>query len=179
MSTFIEETISSEMIYHGRILNLRKDQVKVIGGKTSDREIIEHSGGVTIIGITDEGKVPLVKQFRKPAEKVVMELPAGKLEKGEDPLKGAIREFKEETGYTAGKIRLLTSFYCAIGYSTEIIYLYLAQELSAGNTDFDETEAIDNVEYDLGELKRMVMAGEIEDGKTIAGVMMADAALNL
>ncbi len=172
MATFEEKTVSTERIFEGRVINLRKDIVTVIGGRTAEREIIEHNGGVTIVGVTKEGKIPLVKQYRKPAEKVILELPAGKLEKGEDPLEGAKREFQEETGYIAEKIRPLTSFYCAIGYSNEVIHVYLAENLTKAATNFDEDEAIENVEYTVEELKAMVMDGTINDGKTIVGIMM-------
>jgi ADP-ribose pyrophosphatase len=170
-----EKTISSERIYEGRILNLRKDLVQVKDGKTSYREIVEHNGGVALAAITPEGKMVLVKQYRKAAEKAVLEVPAGKIEKGEDHRLTAERELKEETGYTAGKISFITSFYSSIGYSTEVIYLYLATELTPGETEFDENEAIDILEYDLAALKNMVLHNEIEDAKTIAAILLAES----
>jgi len=173
--THTEKTISSERIYEGAILNLRKDLVTVIGDKTSYREIVEHRGGVTLAAITDDKKMVLVRQFRKAAEKVVLEAPAGKMEEGEDPKLTAIRELKEETGYTAANLEHITSFYSSIGYSEEVIHLYYATGLVPGETNFDDNEALDIVEYDIAELKRMVLAGEIEDGKTIAAIMIAAA----
>jgi ADP-ribose pyrophosphatase len=170
---FEEKTLSSERIYEGAILNLRRDTVAVKDGRTSHREIVEHNGGVVIIGITDEGKIPLVKQYRKAAEKAVLEMPAGKLEKGEDPQEAARRELKEETGYTAGKIRKLTAGYSSIGYSTEILHTYLATELTPGETDFDENEAIDIYEVSVEKLYEMAMNGELEDIKTIAAALLA------
>lgn len=170
-----EKTISSERIYEGTILNLRKDKVEVKDGKTSYREIVEHNGGVALAAITSEGKMVLVKQFRKAAEKAVLEVPAGKIEKGEDHRLTASRELKEETGYTAGKIEFITSFYSSIGYSTEVIYLYLATDLSPGETEFDENEAIDIMEYELAELKRMIFSNEIEDAKTIAAILLVES----
>lgn len=174
---FEETTISSEMIYEGRILNLRKDKVHVKDDKTSYREIIEHNGGVALAAVTPEGKMVMVRQFRKAAEKAVLEVPAGKIEKNEDHKLTAERELKEETGYTAGKIEYMTSFYSSIGYSTEVIYLYFATDLTPGETEFDESEAIEIIEYDLPELKHMVFSGEIEDAKTIAAILMAEAYL--
>ncbi|MGI6733912.1 MAG: NUDIX domain-containing protein [Anaerovoracaceae bacterium] len=173
--TFEEKTLSSERIYEGAILNLRKDKVVVTGGNTSYREIVEHRGGVALAAVTDDKKMVLVRQFRKAAEKVVLEVPAGKIEsnEGEDPLLTAIRELKEETGYTASNIEHITSFYTSIGYSEEVIHLYYATGLTPGETDFDDNEALDIVEYEIAELKRMVLAGEIEDAKTIAAILIA------
>lgn len=171
--TFEEKTISSEMIYEGAILNLRKDKVTIVNGSTSYREIIEHSGGVAIAAITDDNKMVLVRQFRKAAEKVVLEVPAGKIEPGEDPRLTAWRELKEETGYRADKLEFITSFYSSIGYSQEQIHLYYATGLRPGQTDFDESEALDILEYPISQLKQMALGGEIEDAKTIAAIFIA------
>jgi len=170
---FEEKTISSERIYEGSILNLRKDEVYVQGNKTSHREIVEHSGGVTIAAVTQDGKMVMVKQFRKAAEKVILEAPAGKRDKGEEPIQTAKRELREETGYTAEHIELLTKFYASVGYSEEIIYIYLCTGLTPGETDFDDNEAIDVIEYDIDVLYDMVQSGEIEDSKTIIAILMA------
>lgn len=173
-----EKTLSSEMIYKGAILNLRKDRVTVIGEKESYREIVEHNGGVAIAAITEDGKILLVNQFRKAAEQVVLEVPAGKIEKGEpEPLTTAKRELKEETGYTATNWRWLSSFYSSIGYSTEKIHLYLATDLTPGETEFDDNEAIELVELDLEEAKDQVLAGKIMDAKTITAILLAESGL--
>ncbi|MBR0596863.1 NUDIX domain-containing protein [Sinanaerobacter chloroacetimidivorans] len=172
---FEEKTISSERIYEGRILNVRRDKVTVKDNQTSYREIIEHNGGVALAAVTDDGKMVMVKQFRKAAEKAVLEVPAGKIEAGEDHRLTAERELKEETGYSAREIRFLTSFYSSIGYSTEVIYLYLASGLTPGETDFDDNESIDILEYDRSELKQMVLSGEIEDAKTIAAILLVES----
>ena len=172
---FEEKTISSERIYEGKILNLRKDKVHVKDNKTSYREIVEHNGGVALAAITPEGRMVMVKQFRKAAEKAILEVPAGKIEKGEDHALTAERELKEETGYSAGKIEFITSFYSSIGYSTEVIYLYLATDLTPGETDFDDNESIEILEYDLPELKKMIFSNEIEDAKTIAAILLVES----
>ncbi|QIB68865.1 NUDIX hydrolase [Aminipila butyrica] len=177
--TFEEKTISSEMIYQGAILNLRRDKVQVIGGGTSHREIVEHNGGVAMIAVKEDGKVLLVRQFRKPVEKVVLEVPAGKIEKGEDPYETAVRELKEETGYTAEQVQFLTKFYPSVGYSQEVLYIYLCTGLTAGETAFDEHEALDILEMDLDQLFKMTVNGEIEDGKTAIAIMQAWAKLKL
>ncbi|MDR1028945.1 MAG: NUDIX hydrolase [Clostridiales Family XIII bacterium] len=169
---FEEKTLASERIYEGKILNLRRDKVSVKGGNTSYREIVEHNGGVVIAALTSDGKVPMVTQYRKAAGRSVLEIPAGKLEAGEDPEAAALRELREETGYTAARLRRLTAAYSSIGYSTEVLHFYLATELTSGETDFDENEAIDVSEYPLDELYRMAMAGELDDAKTIVAVLM-------
>ena len=174
---FEETTISSEMIYEGKILNLRKDKVHVRDNKTSYREIVEHNGGVALAAVTDENKMVMVRQYRKAAGKAVLEVPAGKIEKGEDHLLTAVRELKEETGYTAAKIEHITSFYSSIGYSTEIIYLYLATQLTPGETDFDDNESLEILEIDRHELKRMVLEKEIEDAKTIAAILLTESVM--
>ena len=170
---FEEKTISSEIIYKGTILNLRKDTVEVVGNKISHREIVEHNGGVAIAAITDDNKMVMVKQFRKAVETVVLEVPAGKREKDEDPLKTAIRELKEETGYTASETKFMAKFYASPGYSEEIIYAYLCTGLTPGETDFDDNEAIDVLEYDIDKLEEMIQNGEIADSKTIVTIIMA------
>lgn len=170
-----EKTISSERIYEGRILNLRKDKVLVKDNKTSFREIVEHNGGVALAAVTPDGKMVMVRQYRKAAEKAVLEVPAGKIEKDEDHRLTAERELKEETGYSAGRIEFVTSFYSSIGYSTEMIYLYFATDLTPGETDFDDNEAIEILEYDLQELKKMVFSGEIEDAKSIAAILLVES----
>jgi len=167
-----EKTLSSEMIYEGAILNLRKDKVTVKEGRTSYREIVEHDGGVIILGVTPEGKIPMIRQYRKPAEQVMFELPAGKLEKGEDITEAALREFKEETGYTADSIRLVSSFYPTVGYSEEVLHIFFAEDLSAGDTEFDDNESIDIELCDPEELFRQIDAGEMNDGKTMLALLL-------
>ena len=173
--TFEEKTIDSEMIYEGSILNVRRDTVTAVNGKPAKREIIEHSGGVTLAAVTNEGKLVLVRQYRHAAGKVVLESPAGRIEPNEDPKLTALRELKEETGYTAENIEYVCTFYSSIGYSEEKIHLFYAWGLAPGETDFDDTEAIITEEYDVFQLKEMVLAGEIEDSKTIAAIMVAVA----
>ena len=169
--TFEEKTIRSEMLYEGAIINLRRDEVTVQNG-TSFREIIEHNGGAVLAAVTGEGKLVMVRQFRKPAERVMLEVPAGKIDPGEKPEEAAVRELKEETGYTAGHVRHLTSFYPCVGYSEEMLHLYLCTDLTPGETCFDENEAIDIEEMDLDTLHDMVMKGQIQDAKTVITVLM-------
>ena len=127
--TFEEKTLKSEKIYDGAIINLRRDKVTVQGG-TSYREIIEHNGGAVIAALTEDRRLVMVRQYRKPADKVMLEVPAGKIDPGEMPLEAAVRELKEETGYTASKVEFLTEFYPSVGYSEERLYLYLCTGLT-------------------------------------------------
>ena len=174
--TFEEKTINSERIYEGAIINLRRDKVTVQNG-TSMREIIEHNGGAVLAAITDDEKLVMVRQYRKAANRVMLEVPAGKIDPGEAPEAAAKRELKEETGYTAGKISFLMSFYPSVGYSEEVLYLYLCENLIPGDTNFDENEAIDIEEYEIDETYRMAMSGQIADAKTIIAVMTVKSLL--
>ena len=174
--TFEEKTIKSERIYEGRIINLRRDTVTVINGQ-SQREIVEHGGGSVVAAVKDDGKMLMVKQFRKPAERIMLEVPAGKRDEGEEPVDAALRELKEETGYSAGCIEFLTKMYPSVGYSEETLYLYLCTSLTKGETHFDDNEAIDIEEYDIDVLYRMVMDGKIEDGKSQVAILMVKGLL--
>lgn len=170
--TFEEKTISSEMIYEGSILNLRKDKVTVINGE-SYREIIEHRGGSVIVPIDEDGNIVMVKQFRKPVERVCLEVPAGKLDPGEDPLTTAKRELEEETGITAKEIIHLTDIYPSVGYSQEVLYIYMARGLSYGKTHPDENEALDIVKVPLKEAEQMIFDGKLQDAKSVVAILMA------
>lgn len=168
--TFEEKTLKSEMIYEGAIINLRKDKVTVMNG-TSSREIIEHNGGAVLAAITDGGKMVMVRQYRKPAQRVMLEVPAGKIDPGEKPETTAARELKEETGYMPKNVKFMMRFYPSVGYSEEVLHLYLCTGLTAGETNFDENEAIDVEEYEPETLYNMVMNGKIEDAKTIIAIL--------
>lgn len=163
---FEEKTISSEYKYKGKILNLRVDKVTAPCGEAT-REIVEHNGGVGLIALTAEDKVVLVRQYRYAAQEATLEIPAGKLEAGENPMEAAIRELREETGYTAAKIQRLFSYYIGIGYSEEMLHTYLFTDLTPGETEFDADEAIEVEEYTVDEMIEMVESGEIRDSKTI------------
>lgn len=169
---FEEKVLSSEMIYEGRIINLRKDKVTVVNG-TSYREVVEHNGGAVLLAVTDDRKMIMVRQYRRPADKVMFEVPAGKIDPGEDPVETAVRELKEETGYTAGKVNYLCKFYPSVGFSEEVLYLYLCTNLTEGETDFDDNEALDIEKWDIDELHEMVMRGEIDDAKTLIAIEYA------
>jgi len=167
-----ERTISSERIYKGKVVSLRVDKVKLPDGRSSTREIIEHRGAVAIVPLTEEGEIVFVKQYRKPVEMVLLEIPAGTLEEGEEAEECAQRELIEEIGYRAGKMEKLTEFFLAPGYSSELIRLYLATDLKAEKGDADEDEFL-KIEYlSSDEAVEKVENGEIKDAKTIAGILL-------
>ena len=164
------ETLSSEEIYHGKTFNVRIDQVRE-DDLTYKREIVTHRGSAVIVPLFDDGTVALVRQWRQPAGKYLLEIPAGSLEEGEDPLTGAIRELEEEIGCTAGSIEHLASFYVSPGFLTEKMHVYLATGLCETAQNLDEDERIDIVRLPLSEAIDLCDNGEIEDAKTIVGLM--------
>lgn len=177
--TFEEKWISSERLYEGAILNLRRDTVTAPKG-TAYREIVEHNGAVAIVPITNEGNVVMVNQFRYATGRVVLEIPAGKIDKGEtEPEKTAARELKEETGYTAEKLQYLGKINTSVAYAEEVIYLYAAVGLTPGETEFDDDEMLDIVEYEFDEIYQMAASGKLVDVKTIAALFMAKEQLGL
>lgn len=175
---FEEKTMKSDKVYEGKIVNLRIDTVELPDKKYSKREIVEHPGAVGLIPITEDNCVILVKQFRKPVEKFLLEIPAGKLELNEEPRETAIRELKEETGFEAGKIEYLLEFYTSPGFSNEKIHLFLATDLIEGESTPDSGEFIEKVKISIEDLLKMVDRGEIVDSKTIIGINLADKYIN-
>ncbi|MDG5787688.1 NUDIX hydrolase [Evansella sp. AB-P1] len=167
MERFTEKTIKKDLIYKGRIIDLSLHEVTLPNGGTSKREIVNHPGAVAVIAVTEENKLILVNQYRKPLEKVIAEIPAGKLEKGEDPLECAKRELEEETGFIANKWTDLSSFYTSPGFADELIYLFLAEELSEGTENLDEDEFVECFEVTLDEAERLIKNQSIHDAKTI------------
>ncbi|NLV88609.1 MAG: NUDIX hydrolase [Tissierellia bacterium] len=170
---FEEKTMKSDKLYEGKMLNLRVDTVELPDKKYSKREIVEHPGGVAVIPIVDNDSIILVKQYRKAVEKFLLEIPAGKLEINEEPRVTAIRELKEETGYTTDKMEYLMEFYTSPGFTNEKIYLFLATDLVKGEADPDDGEFLEVEKYDMDTLIKMIERGEITDSKTIIGINLA------
>ena len=170
---YTEKTLSRKDIFSGRIVTLHVDQVSLIDGSVSEREIVEHDGGVTVIPVDDEGNVYCVRQFRYAFGEHILETPAGKLEKGEDPFACAVRELSEETGFTAESFMCLGEFYPSPGYCKEKLYAYLATGLKKGEAHLDEGEFLDVVKYPLDTLVEMAMNNEIYDAKTIIAILKA------
>lgn len=168
-----EITVASERIYNGRVINLRVDTVALPGGQHYKREIVEHRGAVAIAAIDHDGDVLLVRQFRKAAGRQLLELPAGTLEPGEDPLRCAERELEEETGFRARQWAALAAFYTSPGFSTELLHLYLAQELAPGEAATEADEHIQLLKMPLADALCLIESGEVCDAKTIVGLLMA------
>lgn len=167
-----EKTISSEIVYRGPVFDVRKHLVETPGGKTT-RDVVEHNGGSIMLAVTDEGKILMERQFRKPLERIVLELPAGKIDPGEDALVTAIRELEEETGYKAGDVKHLISYNPTCGYSNETLHIYLCRELSPGRKNWDDTEYLEIEEYEADEIIDMIKDKKIKDSKTIVGILFA------
>ena len=166
-----EKTVKSEKDYEGKIINLRVDTVELPHKKYSKREIVEHPGAAGVIPITPDGDIVLVKQFRKPAEEILLEIPAGLIEYGEEPDQCATRELKEETGYTTNKLRRLFEYYSTPGFSDEKIHIYLAEEVMEGVARPDENEYIEIVKMPINEALKKIKAGDIKDAKTIVAIL--------
>lgn len=169
---FTEQTLNSQLIYEGKVVKVFKDSVELSTGKKSFREFVKHSGGVVILAVKGD-KILLVKQFRYPLKEVMFELPAGKLEIGEDPFEAAKRELEEETGYCANKWTPLGYVYTSPGYSDEKLYLYKAEDLEFTHCHPDEGEIIEAFEYKYEDVLKMVDNGEINDAKTLCALLRA------
>lgn len=171
---YFEKRIDGETKYEGVIVNVRLDRAELHTGRVVKREVVEHPGGVTVLPIDEDGNCYLVRQFRYPFGRMLLEAPAGKLEKGEDPLYSAERELSEETGFSADQLVYMGPNYTSPGISTEVLHIYLAFGLHAGESHPDEGEYLNVEKYPLRQLVEMVMRGEIEDGKTIIAVLKAE-----
>ncbi len=168
---FFEQTEEVNGIFNGRIITVHEDTVMLVDGSTAKREIVSHNGGVAIVPITENNEILLVRQFRAPYKETIYEIPAGKLEKGEDPLEAGIRELKEECGATAENIFDLGKMYPSPGYCGETIHIYGATGLTYGEQNLDEDEFLDVKRVPLEEAVKRCMSGEFKDAKTIVGIM--------
>ncbi|MDD6728172.1 MAG: HAD-IA family hydrolase [Eubacteriales bacterium] len=176
---YFEQTESTEGIYSGTIITVHNDEVMLVDGDKAYREVVDHPGGVAIVGLTEDNEILLVRQFRYPYKETILELPAGKLEKGEDPREAGIREFKEECGAEAEKFESLGEIYPTPGYCGEIIRLFYAEGLTYGEQHLDVDEFLDVVKMPVKECISKIMNGEIKDAKTIAGIFKLKELKNL
>lgn len=166
-----EETLSSRKVFEGRALKLRVDTIKLPGGRKTTREIVEHENCVAIVALDDADNILLVKQFRKPVEKDLLEIPAGGIDPGETPEDAVRREMREETGFLPQKVAKLGGFYSSPGFCTEYLHLYLATDLVASPLQAEDSESISLVRVPLLEIPGLIASGAICDAKSIAGLL--------
>ena len=168
----LPKILNSQRVFEGRVFNVTVDTVSE-GELTYQREVVHHNGSAVIVPVFDDGTVALVRQYRHPAVRYLLEVPAGTLAKGERPEIGAARELKEELGLVAGRLEKLSEFFVSPGFCEEKMWVYLATELSEGEQALEEDEILDVVRLPIAEALEMITSGEIEDAKTIIGLMLA------
>ena len=166
-----EKKLSSQQVYRGRAVNLRLDTVEKPSGKKATREVVEHSDCIAVIVLDEQEKVLLVRQFRYPVGKFLLEIPAGGIDAGEDPVESVRRELQEETGYLAQKIDKLGGFYSIPGYGTEYLHCYLATDLVPSRLVAEDTEGIEIVRVSPNQIPQLITSGEICDAKSIAALL--------
>lgn len=169
-----EEMVSQETVYQGIIVNVRRDKAKLPDGRLTNREVVEHPGGVTILPVDEAGNCYMVRQFRYPFGRMMLEAPAGKLEYGEEHRSCAERELSEETGLRADELVYLGPCCTSPGFSTEVLHIYLALGLHQGESHPDEDEFLNVEKRSLSELVALAMSGEIDDGKTVVALLKAE-----
>ena len=172
MANELPEVLSSEEVYAGRLVRVARDTVRE-GGQTYVREVVGHPGGAAVVPVYEDGTVAFVSQYRHPTRRYVLELPAGKLDPGERPVEAAARELKEELGVVAGRMEQLSEFYTTPGFCAERLWVFLATGLSETAHRREDDEIIEVVRMPLARALRMVAAGEIDDAKTIIGLLLA------
>ncbi len=170
-----EKTLASELIFDGRLLKVYRDEVGLADGGASVREFVHHPGGVAAVALDGEGCVYLERQFRYPYRKIVTEIPAGKLEPGENPFQAIRRELQEEIGAAAGRWDPLGYIMPSVGYTDEMLYLYLARDLTFGSTHFDADEFLEPFKLPFPQALAMALDGRINDAKTVCALLRADA----
>lgn len=166
-----EETLSSEIVFKGEIMNVRVDEIRLRDGRKSTREIIEHGNAVVVVPVDREGNILLVRQYRRGAGKDLLEIPAGCVEPGENPLETVKREMQEEIGYLPDKITSMGGFYASPGYNTEYLYLYLATELVEAKLHAEDTDSIEVVPVPIKSITDYIKSGKICDAKSVAGIL--------
>ena len=178
MSELKESMISTKQVYNGSFLDVRKDIVNLPDGNTSTREWINHPGAACIIPIMPDGKLALIKQYRYPVQSIMIELPAGKLDEGENPEVCAIRELEEEIGYLAEKLTFITKIHPAIGFANEEMWIFLAEKLTKSQKSTDHDEFVELIPTSIEDAVKLVWNGNISDVKTIIGILWAERLLS-
>lgn len=174
MSHLTEKFLESKIVFDGQLLKVYCDKVELPNGKEASREFIKHPGAVAVVPITEDGKIVLVRQYRHPIGKTMLEVPAGKLDKGEQPDECALRELEEETGYIANNIKKMASIYTTPGFTDEVIHLYKADNLKLSKQCPDEDEFLDVEVYTKEEVKMMITNGTINDSKSMLAILLAE-----
>lgn len=169
--------IDRKEVYKGKIFTVAEDTIEFEDGKIAKWDLVLHNGAAAIVPVTEDGEVVLVRQYRNAENGEVLEIPAGKLEKGEDPFECAKRELEEEIGCKSDNIQKICSMYSAVGFSDEKLHLYIARDLMVGKQNLDEDEYIQIERYPLKEAVRMIFSGEIKDSKTIVGLLSVNEML--
>lgn len=169
----IEKTIATEEIFNGRIIKVRVDKVTLPDGNESTREVVEHAGAVAIVAVDDENNIWMVRQYRKPVEQVLLEIPAGTMEANEEPLACAKRELEEETGLKADKWESILTYFSAPGFCNEKLYIFLARDLTGGQINPDDDEFLETGKIPLEQAYQLIFHGQIIDGKSIIGITYA------
>lgn len=165
------EVLESKELFHGKVMNVEVDTVVMPDGKTATRETVLRGNASAIVPIDKDGTIIFVRQYRHPLKELVLEIPAGMIDKNEDPFVCAARELEEETGYRSDNITLLAEMHSAIGFCTEKLFIYTAKNLKAGKQNFDEDEFIELEKYSLEEAIQMIFDGRITDSKTMVGIL--------
>lgn len=171
----MELPLSESTVFKGLIFDVSRMQVKLPDSSVAQRDIVHHPGAVAVVALTDTGSICLVKQYRPSLDRITVEIPAGKLEIGEDPLVAAQRELLEETGITAQRMALLTTIASAVGFSDELVHIYMATGLTQGTPQPDQGEFVHTEFVPLNEFINTVLDGRIEDAKTVVGALICDA----
>jgi len=166
-----EKLISSKTVFEGRAVNLRIDTIQKASGEATTREIVWHADCIAVVVLDDKSNVILEKQYRRPAGKVLLEIPAGGIEEGETPEEAVKRELQEEIGYLPGKVTRLGGFYSAPGYCTEYLHLFLATDLKPSYLTAEDTDEIEIVRVPVSEIKGLIDSGQICDAKSVAGLL--------
>ncbi len=171
MSRFEEKTVSSTTIFQGRVFDVRLDRVLLPDGREANREVVVHGGGAGVVALDNQGYIYMVRQWRYPFHTEMLEIPAGKLDSGESPEDCARRELQEETGMAAGRMISLGGYYATPAYCSEVLHIYLAEDLQKTRQDLDDGEFLEVVRIPLEEAFGMVIGGEIKDAKTQVGLL--------